>query len=104
MELNEKQKQGLEIAVDRWKRGEGCTNIHRYDGTAQWTLVKFIISALPNINPQTDVVYTSFTGKATQVLAKKGNKNTSTLHKLLFISHPRPDGNYTRIPVSTDPY
>ena len=104
MELNEKQKQGLEIAVDRYKRGERCTIIAGYAGTGKSTLVKFIISALPNINPQTDVVYTSFTGKATQVLAKKGNKNTSTLHKLLFISHPRPDGTYTRIPVTTIPY
>ena len=104
MESNEKQKQGLEIAVDRYKRGERCTIIAGYAGTGKSTLVKFIISALPNINPQTDVVYTSFTGKATQVLAKKGNKNTSTLHKLLFISHPRPDGTYTRIPVTTIPY
>lgn len=104
MELNEKQKQGLKIAVDRYKRGERCTIIAGYAGTGKSTLVKFIISALPNINPQTDVVYTSFTGKATQVLAKKGNKNTSTLHKLLFISHPRPDGTYTRIPVTTIPY
>ena len=104
MELNEKQKQGLKIAVDRYKRGERCTIIAGYAGTGKSTLVKFIISALPNIDPQVDVVYTSFTGKATQVLAKKGNKNTSTLHKLLFISHPRPDGTYARIPVTTIPY
>ena len=78
MELNEKQKQGLKIAVDRYKRGERCTIIAGYAGTGKSTLVKFIISALPNIDPQVDVVYTSFTGKATQVLAKKGNENTST--------------------------
>ena len=104
MELNEKQKQGLEIAVARYKAGEAYTIISGYAGTGKSTLVKFIISALPDINPEEDVVYTSFTGKATQVLAKKGNKNTSTLHKLLFISHPKADGTYIRIPVTTIPY
>lgn len=103
MELNEKQKQGLDIAVARYKRGERCTIISGFAGTGKSTLVKFIISALPDIKPE-DVVYTSFTGKATQVLAKKGNKNTSTLHKLLFISHPKADGTYVRIPVTTIPY
>lgn len=102
MELNEKQKQGLQIAVDRYNSGEKCTIISGYAGTGKSTLVKFIISAL-NVEDK-DVVYTSFTGKATQVLAKKGNTNTRTLHKLLFISHPKPDGTYIRIPVTTIPY
>ena len=44
-------------------------------------------------------MYTSFTGKATQVLQKKGNKNAKTLHKLLFKSTPRLDGTFYRKPV-----
>lgn len=79
---------------------------HGYAGTGKTTLVKFIISALEQygINPDKDVVYTSFTGKATQVLQKKGNKNVSTLHKLLFEHYPRPDGTFFRKPVSFIPY
>ena len=71
------------------------------------TLVKFIISALEQdygIDPERDVIYTSFTGKATQVLQKKGNKNVSTLHKMLFESIPRPDGTFFRKPVTYLPY
>ena len=71
------------------------------------TLVKFIISALEqqyDIDPEKDVVYTSFTGKATQVLQKKGNKNVSTLHKLLFESIPNPDGTFFRRPVTSIDY
>jgi exodeoxyribonuclease-5 len=102
MELNEKQRQGLQIAVDRYNSGKKCTIISGYAGTGKSTLVKFIISAL-HVEDK-DVVYTSFTGKATQVLAKKGNTNTRTLHKLLFISHPKPDVTYVRIPVTTIPY
>ena len=68
------------------------------------TLVKFIVSALPDIDPDNDVIYTSFTGKATQVLQKKGNKNVSTLHKLLFESIPKPDGTFFRKPVDFIPY
>lgn len=104
MELNEKQRQGLEIAVDRYKHKEHYTVISGYAGTGKSTLVKFIVSALPNINPDEDVIYTSFTGKATQVLQKKGNKNVSTLHKLLFESIPKPDGTFFRKPVEFIPY
>lgn len=73
-------------------------------GTGKSTLVKFIISALPDVKPNEDVIYTSFTGKATQVLQKKGNKNVSTLHKLLFESIPKPDGTFYRKPVDFIPY
>lgn len=104
MELNEKQKQGLEIAVERYRTHKQYTVISGYAGTGKSTLVKFIISALPGINPVEDVVYTSFTGKATQVLQKKGNKNVSTLHKLLFKSIPKPDGTFFRKPVESIPY
>ena len=104
MELNDKQKQGLDIAVDRYKRKERYTVISGYAGTGKSTLVKFIVTALPNINPDEDVIYTSFTGKATQVLQKKGNKNVSTLHKLLFESIPKPDGTFFRKPVEFIPY
>lgn len=70
------------------------------------TLVKFIISALSqyNIDPEADVVYTSYTGKATQVLQKKGNKNVSTLHKLLFKSRMNKNGTYSRYPVEEIDY
>lgn len=104
MELTKKQKLGLDIAVQRFLNKEKYTVISGYAGTGKSTLVKFIISALPGINPDEDVVYTSFTGKATQVLQKKGNKNVSTLHKLLFKSIPKPDGTFFRKPVEFIPY
>ena len=104
MELNRKQKEGLEIAVERYRTHKQYTVISGYAGTGKSTLVKFIISALPDVNSIEDVVYTSFTGKATQVLQKKGNKNVSTLHKLLFESIPKPDGTFYRKPVETIPY
>ena len=75
-------------------------------GTGKSTLVKFIIAALQEcgINPDEDVVYTSFTGKAVQVLQKKGNKNVSTLHKLLYESIPKSDGTFFYKPVPFIPY
>ena len=104
MELTQKQQEGLDLAIERFKSGERYTIISGYAGTGKSTLVKFIIAGLPGINPDEDVVYTSFTGKATQVLSKKGNKNTSTLHKLLFESFPKPDGTFIRRPVTYIPY
>lgn len=37
-------------------------------------------------------------------MLKKGNKNVSTLHKLLYESLPRPDGTWYRKPVERIPY
>lgn len=71
-------------------------------GTGKSTLVKFIVAAL-NIS-EDDVCYATFTGKAAQVLLKKGNKNVSTLHKLLYKSIPKPNGGFIRIPVPDVPY
>ena len=71
-------------------------------GTGKSTLVNFIVKAL-NI-AERDIVYTAFTGKACQVLQKKGCKNVSTLHKLLYTSYPRPDGTFIRVPVEDIPY
>ena len=83
IELNEKQLEGLDLAVARYRAGEKTTIIAGYAGTGKSTLVKFIIAALADdgINPDEDVVYTSFTGKATQVLQKKGNKFFRTAKK-----------------------
>ena len=67
-------------------------------GTGKSTLVKFIIEALADydIDPEKDVVYATYTGKAAQVLLSKGNKNVSTLHKLLYEHFPRPNGTFYR--------
>lgn len=104
MELNTKQQEGLAIALERYNKGERYTVISGYAGTGKSTLVKFLIAALPDVDPETQVVYTSFTGKATQVLQKKGNKNVSTLHKLLYKSNQKADGTYYRRPVDSIPY
>ena len=100
MQLTAKQEQGLKIAIERFKSKEKFTVIGGYAGTGKSTLVKFIINALQQygVDPEADVCYAAFTGKATQVLQKKGNPNTSTLHKLLYKSIPKQTGGYIRIP------
>ena len=102
MILTNKQEQGLKIAVDRYKNKEKYCVIAGYAGVGKSTLIKFITAAL-NLDEE-DIVYTSFTGKATQVLLKKGNKNISTLHKLLYTWRPLPNGGYLKLPVEHIPY
>lgn len=102
MVLTAKQEQGLRIAVQRYKDGEKYTVISGYAGTGKSTLVRFIIEAL-NV-PEENVCFATFTGKAAQVLLKKGNKNVRTLHKLLYKSFPRPDGSFVHLPVEEIPY
>ena len=96
MILTAKQEEGLRIALDRYHAGEKFTVISGYAGTGKSTLVRFIIDAL-NIDEE-DVVYTAFTGKAAEVLHKKGNRNAMTLHKLLYDSFPKGDGTFFKKP------
>ena len=94
--LTDKQEKGLKIAIQRFKDHEKYTVISGYAGTGKSTLVKFIVQSLPGIDPDIDVVYATFTGKAAQVLISKGNKNAVTLHRLLYESIPKPDGTFLR--------
>lgn len=102
MELTKKQEEGLRIAVQRHRNHEKYTVIAGYAGTGKSTLVRFIIEAL-DVEPS-KVCYATFTGKAAQVLVKKGNKNAMTLHRLLYDSIPRPGGGFTRIPKKSLDY
>ena len=96
MELTNKQAAGLKEALTRYKAGEKFVTISGYAGTGKSTLVKFIIDALDVEKDK--VAYSTFTGKAAEVLRKKGNKNAMTLHKLLYDSFPKPGGGFMRIP------
>lgn len=108
MELTTKQQQGLDIAVQRYRNGERYTVISGYAGTGKSTLIKYIIAALAQdgIDPENDVVFTAFTGKACNVMQKKGNKNVQTLHRLLYEHRPTPNGRFIRIenPIGSLPY
>ena len=96
MELTPKQQEGLKIALERHRANEKYTVISGYAGTGKSTLVKFIIDALDVDKDK--VAYATYTGKAAEVLRKKGNPNAMTLHKLLYDSIPRQGGGFIRIP------
>ena len=98
MILTTKQEQGLKTCIEKYCNGEKHCVISGYAGAGKSTLVKFIVQNLPGIDPEVDVVYACYTGKAAQVLLKKGNKNVMTLHKLLYESIPKPDGTFFRKP------
>ena len=96
MVLTTNQMQGLKIAVARHRAGYKFTTIAGYAGTGKSTLVRYIIDAL-NVE-ESRVCYCAFTGKAAEVLRRKGNKNVCTLHKLLYEHIPRPAGGFFRKP------
>ena len=105
MELNAKQKNGLTLALQRYKNKEKYTVIAGYAGAGKSTLVRFIIEELKTYGvKETDICFACFTGKAAQVLLKKGNKNVITLHKLLYKSIPKESGGFVRIPNPSIPY
>lgn len=103
MILTNKQEQGLKETLTRYRDGEKYVVISGYAGSGKSTLVKFIIDAL-NVS-ENEVVFATFTGKAAQVLIKKGNKNAMTLHRLLYDSYPMKNGGFKRVPKATlEPY
>lgn len=99
MVLTDKQSKGLKIAIDRYRNHEKYTTISGYAGTGKSTLVRYIIDAI-GIN-EDFVVYSAYTGKAVEVLRKKGNQNAMTLHHLLYDSIPKPGGGFFHIPKTT---
>ena len=103
MILTAKQEEGLKIAVARYKAHEAWTCISGYAGSGKTTLVRFIIDAL-QVNPEEDVAYIAFTGKAAQVLRQKGCPNAMTAHRLLYYSKPTPSGRFIYTPRSSIPY
>lgn len=101
--LTDEQERGLKIAIERYKNHERYTVISGFAGSGKSTLIKFLISAL-GVDEEA-VCYACFTGKACNVLQQKGNKNVSTLHRLLYEHFPRPDGTFFRRPKSDlEPY
>ena len=96
MILTTKQEEGLKEIVTRCGNHDKFVTIAGYAGTGKSTLVKVAIEAL-KVNPE-DVAYATFTGKAAEVLRKKGNPGAITLHKLLYDHFPKPTGGYIRRP------
>ena len=102
MELTEKQEKGLETILTRYNLGLKYTTISGYAGTGKSTLVKFAIAALGVREDR--VAYATFTGKAAEVLRKKGNTGACTLHKLLYDHFPNPGGGFIRKPKTSLDY
>ena len=103
MILTNKQEQGLKICLERFKNKEQYTTISGYAGTGKSTLVKFIVSALGL--EDYEVAYVTFTGKAAEVLRKKGCHNATTAHKLLYYSKQLPNGKFFYKPKNNlDPF
>ena len=76
MTLTEDQEKGLKIILDRYKLGYKYVTICGYAGTGKSTLIKFAIEALGV--PKDKIAYATFTGKAAEVLRKKGNEGACT--------------------------
>lgn len=96
MELTLKQEEGLKVALERYNNHDKYVTISGYAGTGKSTLVRFIIEALDIAEDR--IAYATYTGKAAEVLRKKGNPNAMTLHRLLYESIPRPNGGFFRKP------
>lgn len=106
MILTTEQEKVVKGILERYKNKEKYSILCGYAGTGKSTCVRFIVEALiSNFHiREEDICYCAYTGKAAQVLLKKGNKNVSTLHHLMYESVPLSDGTFKHIPVARIPY
>lgn len=106
MTLTKEQEIVVKGILMRYQNREKYSILSGYAGTGKSTCVRFIVEALISQFgvKEDDICYACYTGKAAQVLLKKGNKNVSTLHKLMYESLPRQDGTWYRKPVDFIPY
>lgn len=95
----------MKIAVDRYRNREAYTCISGYAGVGKSTLIAIIVEAL-GLDPERDVAYIAYTGKASEVLRERGCPNAMTAHKLLYHSKRLPNGNFLYTPRTTleNPY
>ena len=82
MELNDKQKQGLDIAVDRYKRKERYTVISGYAGTGKTLMVSTLVKVLKKIHRE--VVLLAPTGRAAKVFTTTAGTTAYTIHKHIY--------------------
>ena len=106
MELNTEQKAALRLAIERYNAGVQYTYIAGAAGTGKSFLVQHIIAAL-GLDPEKEVCYATYTGKAALNLQRKNCPNAHTLHKLLY--HARQNKNtgiyyFTPKPIGTLEY
>ena len=93
--LTQKQQEGLEICIKRYKEKQPYTIIAGYAGTGKSYLVNAIVETFGFSEEQ--VAYACYTGKAALVLQNQG-KNAVTLHKLLYSSYPDGYGGFINKP------
>lgn len=95
MILTKDQENAIKIILERYGNGEKYTTLSGYAGSGKSTLISHAIGLLRDSGAV--VAYAAFTGKAAEVLRKKGNKGACTLHKLLYDFVPRKDGTFMQI-------
>lgn len=85
IELSKEQSDIVEALVKGTKKKQQQT-LGGYAGTGKTTLVKELQRLLPGF------AVCAFTGKAANVLRKKGLADAATIHSLIYIPEPKPKG------------
>lgn len=91
--LNEGQQRAVEIVSQRYKEGQPYSVLTGPAGSGKTTSISSIIQNL-SLNPN-DVIYLAPTGKASQVLKRKGNPDAQTLHKFLYYAQQDKKGRWS---------
>lgn len=95
MELTTQQKSALYRLVSDIRGGKKQISLGGYAGTGKTTLVKFLIRFFPNFG------VSAYTGKAANVLRKKGIGGATTIHSRIY--KPFFDGGVVYWDLNPDP-
>ena len=76
-------------AVSRWyddPHGDQVYRMFGFAGTGKTTLAQHIAAGLPGDKP---VLYAAYSGKAANVLSRKGCTGAQTIHSLIYLPAPK---------------
>lgn len=101
MKLTDSQNKAVDIILKRYEEGRPYTCLAGVAGVGKSTVISFVVEALKGKYGIKDdqFAFVAPTGKACEVMRAKGNKNTQTIHKLLYSWRPVGPEKFTKLPV-----
>lgn len=96
MELTQAQDNAMRLVIDMYWEGCKYACVAGYAGVGKSTLIQHIIANLGL--GYDEVAYVTYTGKAAEVLRRKGCPNACTAHRLLYYNNKLADGTFIHKP------
>ena len=91
--LTKEQQEAIIALVNGVRQGRSIQTLGGYAGTGKTTLIATLLDTIPDIFQNLVISVCAFTGKAANVLRRKGVASASTIHSLIYEARRDPSTN-----------